>query len=303
MAASLRWQTMPPNDLSDMQMHGLPAVPQAQLARYWYPLAEHIAERQGGKLFIVGISGAQGSGKSTLARGLAWLLARRHGLRVVTLSLDDLYLSGRQRARLAARVHPLLRTRGVPGTHDLALGEQLFTRLANMAAADHIFLPCFDKASDEPVAMDDWPRWQGVADVLIFEGWCVGLPAQSATELQQPVNSLEAEHDQQGIWRAYVNQRLATDYRQLFARLDLLLYLQVPSMREAFRWRLHQEQQLPADKRMTPAQLERFMQHFERLTLHAMDCLPTRADIVFRLDEAQKIIAAFSPMVLRPRPC
>ncbi len=275
-----------------IQTLGLPAACKAQAIRYWYPLAEQIAARHGEGMFIVGINGAQGSGKSTLARALAWLLARKHALRVATLSLDDLYLSGRERAHLAAEVHPLLRTRGVPGTHDTQLGERLLTRLARMGAADSIHLPRFDKARDEPKAESCWPVVQGHIDVLIFEGWCVGTPAQSETELRMPVNALEAEQDRQGIWRAYVNQRLATDYRQLFAQLDMLLYLQVPSMHEAFRWRLQQEQQLPSQRRMTPVQLQHFMQYFERLTLHAMRCLPSHADIVFTLDEAQQIVAS-----------
>ena len=40
------------------------------------------------------------------------------------LSLDDLYLPKAERLRLARDVHPLLATRGVPGTHDVALGVE-----------------------------------------------------------------------------------------------------------------------------------------------------------------------------------
>ena len=41
-------------------------------------------------------------------------------LGVAVLSLDDLYLTRAQRQRLALDVHPLLATRGPPGSHDLA---------------------------------------------------------------------------------------------------------------------------------------------------------------------------------------
>src|SRR4051812_33755031 len=70
--------------------------------------------------FILGISGLQGSGKSTLATELIDA-ARRRGWSAVSLSLDDVYLTRAERESLARAVHPLLRTRGVPGTHDLTL--------------------------------------------------------------------------------------------------------------------------------------------------------------------------------------
>ena len=71
---------------------------------------------------MVGLTGPQGSGKSTLAAKLPPLLAAR-GLRSAVLALDDLYLTHAERRRLAADIHPLLATRGVPGTHDVALGR------------------------------------------------------------------------------------------------------------------------------------------------------------------------------------
>src|ERR1051326_1709165 len=66
----------------------------------------------------VGVTGPQGSGKTTLAAGMAPLL-EEGGLRTVVLSLDDIYLSKAARQRLAATVHPLFATRGVPGTPDV----------------------------------------------------------------------------------------------------------------------------------------------------------------------------------------
>jgi len=39
---------------------------------------------------------------------------------VEVLSLDDFYLGHAARLQLARDIHPLLATRGVPGTHDIA---------------------------------------------------------------------------------------------------------------------------------------------------------------------------------------
>ncbi|PTT58794.1 kinase, partial [Stenotrophomonas sp. HMWF022] len=71
---------------------------------------------------VLAISGLQGSGKSTLAAQVA-ARAQTRGLNAATLSIDDVYLTRAQRQRLARQVHPLLITRGPPGTHDLPLAH------------------------------------------------------------------------------------------------------------------------------------------------------------------------------------
>ncbi|MDQ3229668.1 MAG: kinase, partial [Pseudomonadota bacterium] len=69
---------------------------------------------------VYGIGGVQGSGKSTLAAQVA-ALAHRRGVHAVVVSIDDFYLDHDQRRQLASDVHPLLATRGPPGTHDMPL--------------------------------------------------------------------------------------------------------------------------------------------------------------------------------------
>src|SRR5262249_24435785 len=73
---------------------------------------------------VIAISGAQGSGKTTLATLLTRALVER-GIRAMTCSLDDFYYSRAQRIELSRSVHPLLLTRGVPGTHDVELCEDV----------------------------------------------------------------------------------------------------------------------------------------------------------------------------------
>lgn len=94
-----------------------------------------IRAKLGESLLVVGICGAQGSGKSTLSEGLAALF-RGEGVATAVLSIDDLYHTKAVREELGRTVHPLLATRGVPGTHDVALGLKLLDELAQGA------LPC-----------------------------------------------------------------------------------------------------------------------------------------------------------------
>ncbi|MBN8813422.1 MAG: kinase [Sphingomonas sp.] len=219
--------------------------------------------------FVLGIAGAQGSGKSTIARALA----ARFGCPV--LSLDDLYLDGAARQRLAETVHPLLRTRGVPGTHDVAAGLAAIESLAHGPA----LLPRFDKARDEPGSPE---RVAGPAEMLILEGWCLGMRPQAAAELVAPINDLERVHDADGRWRRWVNARLAGAYQALWARIDQLVFLEAPGFDVVADWRIEQEH--AARGPMSDAEVRRFVQYYERLTRHMLRHGHAWADLTLHLD-------------------
>lgn len=264
--------------------------------RYLLPFSQQLATRQQARkgCYVLGVNGAQGTGKSTLCLFLKHLLETRHALTCVVLSIDDFYLSRAERQRLAEREHPLLGTRGVPGTHDIELAK---TTLAALLAGEPVALPQFNKATDDLRPKAEWPLQQAV-EVIIFEGWCVGAVAQPAAALEQPVNTLEAEQDRDGRWRAAINQRLGDDYQQLFALLDELLMLKAPSMEMIYQWRQLQEQKLAssvapeeASGVMSPPQIRRFIQHYERLTRFMLQEMPVRADVVLQLDSDHRIAA------------
>jgi len=238
---------------------------------------------------IVGLCGAQGSGKSTIAAVLAERIAD-----TVVLSLDDLYVPRAERERLAQVVHPLLKTRGVPGTHDVTLGE---TILADLRAGRPVKLPRFDKAIDDRAPESTWPRVTG-ARLAIFEGWCVGARPQPDEALENPVNALEDDEDPDEIWRHYANDALAGPYQALFA-VDALVFLAAPDFDVVYQWRQQQEHALAAEitagtrsgRAMSDEEVGRFIQFYQRLTGHIMREMPDRADLVVRLDANRKVIA------------
>ncbi len=273
----------------------LPASFENLAQTHYFPLIDWLcAKRQrfsAGPLFL-GINGCQGSGKSTLADLIARLLGSEQGWNIAVLSIDDLYLSKKDRIELAEEIHPLLRTRGVPGTHDIELGQRILDKLQRQDANGSTSLPRFNKATDDRLAVSQWPQIRGAVDLVILEGWCVGSKPQHEHELMEPVNELEAKDDPEGIWRHFVNQSLY-NYQVLFNRLHALVFLQAPDFNCVFQWRLLQEQKLAqrqsGSSLMTEAGVARFIQHYQRLTQVNIALLPALADIVFLLRQNHEI--------------
>ncbi|UTF59988.1 phosphoribulokinase [Gilvimarinus sp. DA14] len=277
----------------------LPEPLAQSLCALYQPLAAHCASARGKGTYVVGVNGAQGTGKSTAASILKVLLEAVYGLNVCALSIDDLYLSRAARAELARDTHPLLATRGVPGTHNLPLALETFTQLKKAGAQQLTPIPRFDKSQDDCVSRELWDTVQGRPDIIIFEGWCVGARAQRSSDLQTPINALEKEEDIDGHWRRYVNDALA-DYQALFAQIDLLVMLKAPSFTQVLEWRQLQEQklrdsltdaQLQHSRVMSAAQIERFIAHYERLTRWMLSEMPARANIVLELAENHQVAA------------
>lgn len=234
---------------------------------------------------VVGISGAQGSGKSTLAALLAVELSAL-GIRAQAVSLDDYYLGRGARLQLAKQVHPLLAQRGAPGSHDI---QQALTDAQAVLAGKPVRLAVFDKAQDD--RLSDLAAQQ--LDLLIVEGWCLGVSAQAESELLQPLNQLEAEEDAAGCWRHYVNQQLAGPYADYWRLLQPLIWLKAPDWQSICRWRAKQEQQLWQQRGagMSESELSRFMLSFQRLTQASWQQLPHRADYTVLLDVNQQPVA------------
>ena len=178
---------------------------------------------------IVGFSGCQGSGKSTLVALMAKVMREVYGVSTVVLSLDDFYFTKAARAALVESIHPLFATRGVPGTHDLALLNETISALRQPGAGGAVPVPAFDKALDDRTEMVHWRQVSAPVQLIFLEGWCVGLSPQSESELEAPINPMEAEQDPSLVWRSEVNRQLATGYAGVFGNLNALLLLQAPS--------------------------------------------------------------------------
>ena len=242
---------------------------------------------------LVGFSGCQGSGKSTMGALMVKVMREVYGVSAVVLSMDDFYLTKAARAALAESIHPLFATRGVPGTHDLALLNEKIAALRQPGAEGAVPMPAFDKALDDRTEMVHWRQVSAPVQLIFLEGWCVGLLPQSDSELGVPINPMEAEQDPSLVWRTEVNRQLANEYADVFGHLDALLLLQAPSFDAVFEWRWQQEQRLSQqfqqdhpdrpDPTMNRSEVADFVLHYQRLTEHALKTLPDRADVLWQL--------------------
>lgn len=284
-----------------LKAHVLPDAFRATIAAHFEPLGKRLVEKQKAHsgTFYLGVNGCQGSGKSTLSEYLACFF-RDKGLQVAVLSLDDFYLDQGSRRTLAKKVSPLLATRGVPGTHDTELMAEV---LASLKDEVSLPLPRFNKAQDNPFPKEDWPNVQGPLDIVIMEGWCWGVKAQTALQLRYPVNALEAEKDPNLVWRTWVNQQLTEHYEKLYDMMDFWVMLQAPSFDSVYNWRLEQEQKLAAkiasdktntaqaNKVMSESEVLSFIQYYQRLTEACLSSLPEQCDVVFKLDSHRQILS------------
>jgi D-glycerate 3-kinase len=204
----------------------------------------------------------------------------------------------------------------VPGTHDIPLALKTLAQLVDGSA--QTLIPRFDKSRDDRMPMEQCDSISGQVDIIILEGWCVGAKPQTADQLVEPLNSLEAEQDTDGVWRNTVNQALAGEYQALFAQLDQLIMLQAPSFESVFNWRLEQEEKMrarigalnsgasateasangakeSANGIMTASQIAEFIAHYQRITEQSLREMPLRADHLLQLGSQRQIITYSQP--------
>jgi D-glycerate 3-kinase len=172
--------------------------------------------------------------------------------------------------------------------------------LDSLIGAGSAAVPRFSKATDDRVPAAEWEVVAAPVDVVLLEGWCLGARAEDGETLAVPVNALEREEDPDARWRGFINECLRRDYEPLYDRFDLWLMLAAPDFDQVLRWRSEQEAKLRESVGgagaglMNDQALSRFVAHFERLTRQCLESLPSRVDVLLKLDKQRTIIAVQS---------
>ena len=265
-----------------------------QLRNFYLPICNKIYNEYiiSKKTKIIGLTGGQGTGKSTISRVLKIILKEGFNLETVIFSIDDFYKTRKERKIMAKKISPLFLTRGVPGTHD---AKMLFNCIKNLKKNrfKKMTVPKFDKSKDDRIPKSKWLEVKKKPNIVIFEGWCVGVTSQKEKDLVIPINKLEKQKDEKRIWRQTVNKELQKNYQKIFNLIDKLIFLKVPSFKYVYKWRLLQEKKLRTksrgNKTMSNEQVKNFIMYYERLTKNMLKILPKKANTVISIDESHRL--------------
>ena len=246
--------------------------------------------------YFVGLAGGQGTGKTTISSLIRIILIKYFRLNVFRISIDDFYKTRKERINLSKRVHPMLLTRGVPGTHDINMMLNFF-RNSKSKKFKRLKLPTFNKAIDDRFNKKKWYDLKKRPDVIIFEGWCVGAKSEKNLTLKKTINSMEKTKDQKQVWRKYVNHQLKSKYKNLYSQLNCLVFLKAKNFSLLQKWRLKQERKLwvkskVKSKIMSREDVLNFMQTYQRITQNMFKNMPKYASVIFNLNSNHQIQSA-----------
>eukprot|EP01023_Acetabularia_acetabulum_P043948 TRINITY_DN4400_c0_g1_i4.p1 TRINITY_DN4400_c0_g1~~TRINITY_DN4400_c0_g1_i4.p1 ORF type:complete len:392 (-),score=58.34 TRINITY_DN4400_c0_g1_i4:191-1366(-) len=209
---------------------------------------------------MVGMSAPQGCGKSTLVEQL-YELFQSEGLRTVTFSLDDFYLTHKGQIDVSHMYenNPLLKFRGNAGTHDLTLAKETLSAAKQSKSTEgfSMAIPRYNKAAHKGLGDQqpkiEWPRINEPADIVLVEGWMLGFKAQSKEQV--------ASIDQNLV---PINEFLQKHVEFMDQYMDSWLVIKVQDPQHVFDWRLQAEHQMKAGGKpgMTDAQIEDFVSRF-----------------------------------------
>ncbi|MGI0480940.1 glycerate kinase [Geminocystis sp. CENA526] len=226
---------------------------------FWLPLALDLADKKQKQLtpLIVGILGGQGTGKTTLTKILTHIWQCLE-LSSIELSIDDLYKTYHERQELLKTDSRLI-WRGVPSTHDVLLGLDIFHRIA---MEDYpLEIPRFDKSLYNGMGDRISPKIVTQADIILFEGWLVGMQPVEETAFINPPYPIVTEEDKQ--FALDNNQRLK-EYLPLWQKLDYFLILKPEDYRYSLPWRKEAEHKMIQKTKMgmTDSEIEQFVHYF-----------------------------------------
>ena len=256
------------------------------IKKFIIPIIDHIGSSKNNKFLI---SGSQGIGKSTILQILKQHLSLFYNKKVLSLSLDDYYLTKKERVVLSKKIHSLLITRGVPGTHDTKI---LLKNIINFEKSNYpIKLPIFNKLNDD--RSNKYRIINRKKNILLLEGWCCGYPPIDKSYLNKNINFIEKKNDSKMKWRNFYNQKLKYEYAKIFKHFNEIIFIKSTSFSNVAKWRFKQEQMMKKEIRdentMNKRQINEFVQYYEKITKWMIMKMPSVSNIIIHVDSNQKI--------------
>ena len=276
----------------------LPADVLPRLEFWCHPLAEALIQDAGDltRPLMVAVSGPPAASKALFTDFLVMKL-NEMGFPAIHFRVADFRLSHHARERVAQSVHPLMMYPGLPGTHDTRELERVLTTLRKGELAQPLHIPVFDKAYDVRASFSRWRVLREMPRIVLVSGWTLGVMAQDASSLQQPVNAMEAELDADMTWRRAVNRLVSDEYQPLYGYFDRWVFRKPPDFASVARWIAEDQSQwlkTMEERELEVSEQQRdfastFTQLCQRLVTELVDVMPTKSDYLLTLNSNRRI--------------
>ena len=189
---------------------------------------------------IIGISALPGTGKTTLGK---WLeaISLKLNFKIAVISIDDFYLPSDE-MKLAIKNNPWNVSRGFPGSHSV---ELMHDKLLNWKISGELNVPVFDKSLRN--GLGDRSYWRSDnPDLLIIEGWFLGIEPLSNDIDEQQIKSLNLSPDE-SLYRFNIQKNL-NSYLDVWSLLDNIWHLKPLKFEYMNMWKSNQEKEMLSQK-------------------------------------------------------
>ena len=185
---------------------------------------------------IIGLSALPGTGKTTLGK---WLeaISLKLNFKIAVISIDDFYLPSYE-MKLAINDNPWNVSRGFPGSHSVKLMHE---KLLNWKINGELNVPVFDKSLRN--GLGDRSHWRSdKPDLLILEGWFLGIEPFSLDSNDQSNNSLKLSPHETS-YRFKIQNNLK-EYYDVWSLIDKIWHLKPLNFEYMNLWKSNQEKEM-----------------------------------------------------------
>ena len=185
---------------------------------------------------IIGISALPGTGKTTLGK---WLeaISSKLNFKIAVISIDDFYLPSDE-MKLAINNNPWNVSRGFPGSHSVKL---MYEKLLNWKLNGELNVPVFDKSLRN--GLGDRSHWRlDNPDLLVIEGWFLGIEPLSIDINQQNMNSPELSPFESS-YRLKIQSNL-NKYIDVWSLIDNIWQFKPLKFEYMNIWKINQEKEM-----------------------------------------------------------
>ena len=161
--------------------------------------------------------------------------------KIAVISIDDFYLPSDE-MKLAIENNPWNVSRGFPGSHSVKLMHE---KLLNWKINGELNVPVFDKSLRN--GLGDRSHWRlDNPDLLILEGWFLGIKPYSIDINDRPINTTNLSlHESSYVLTIQDN---LYEYLDVWTLIDKIWHLKPLKFEYMNMWKKNQEKEMLLDK-------------------------------------------------------